>query len=450
MNDNIDEIPEPPQYVNKKSKSSYYSIHDHTTDSNPTSTSTPNPNLSSAPLPPNYIQLQQDQIEKYKKYLLSTIGMTYHYQGLPAVVVDCGSTSIKYGYAGEDIPHILPFTLKTYKDLNMEIKDIDKYRPITRGFINDFSIIGNFIEHIMFDELQLPDVGDNPLLIVGDNVHKSKLYRQKITEICFEQFSVPAFYLCLKEVCSLYASGRTTGHIINFGEEYINFLNIYEGYALPNNFHQSLFGGKQITSYLMKLLKEKISNLNKINDLGVSEDNNSKNGKLMFDYMNEMKEKLAYVTMDFEKEKKEFEKGGKLIEYNLPDGNVLKVGRELFECTELLFNPAANYLKKEMSIADNSVRVIKLSEIDVRESVGRDIVLSGGGSMFTGLKERLEMEIKKKNPYYQTKVNASPERKYYSWLGGSILGSLSTFQSMWISKEEYMESGKSIVDRKCF
>ena len=48
------------------------------------------------------------------------------------------------------------------------------------------------------------------------------------------------------------------------------------------------------------------------------------------------------------------------------------------------------------------------------------------------------------------KIVAPPERKYSVWIGGSILASLSTFQQMWISKQEYDESGPQIVHRKCF
>lgn len=47
-------------------------------------------------------------------------------------------------------------------------------------------------------------------------------------------------------------------------------------------------------------------------------------------------------------------------------------------------------------------------------------------------------------------IIAPPERKYSVWIGGSILASLSTFQQMWISKQEYDEAGPSIVHRKCF
>jgi len=71
--------------------------------------------------------------------------------------------------------------------------------------------------------------------------------------------------------------------------------------------------------------------------------------------------------------------------------------------------------------------------------------------MFPGLADRLHKEIIGLAPSgMKVKTIAPPERKYSIWIGGSILASLSTFQQMWISKQEYDESGPSIVHRKCF
>jgi actin beta/gamma 1 len=50
----------------------------------------------------------------------------------------------------------------------------------------------------------------------------------------------------------------------------------------------------------------------------------------------------------------------------------------------------------------------------------------------------------------EIKVIASPERNFGVWIEGSILSSISTFESMWISKTEYEESGATIAHRKCF
>lgn len=70
--------------------------------------------------------------------------------------------------------------------------------------------------------------------------------------------------------------------------------------------------------------------------------------------------------------------------------------------------------------------------------------------MFEGIGERLQKEIESRAPkQVSVKVIASPDRKYAVWRGGSTLTSLSTFASMWITKEDYDEHGAAIVHRKC-
>ena len=71
--------------------------------------------------------------------------------------------------------------------------------------------------------------------------------------------------------------------------------------------------------------------------------------------------------------------------------------------------------------------------------------------MFPGIADRMQKEMYTvADPAVRIKVVASPERKYSVWIGGSILASLSSFQEMWVSKQEYDECGPSIVHRKCF
>ena len=90
-------------------------------------------------------------------------------------------------------------------------------------------------------------------------------------------------------------------------------------------------------------------------------------------------------------------------------------------------------------------------DVDIRKDLYGNIVLSGGTTMFDGIDARMEKEIKALAPAsMKIKIVAPPERKYSVWIGGSILASLSTFQQMWISKQEYDESGPQIVHRKCF
>lgn len=94
---------------------------------------------------------------------------------------------------------------------------------------------------------------------------------------------------------------------------------------------------------------------------------------------------------------------------------------------------------------------IMLSDVDIRRSLYENIVLSGGTTMYPGLSERLGKELVKMVPAaMKVKVVSAEERKYSVWIGGSILSSLSTFQSSWVTKKEYEETGPQIVHRKCF
>lgn len=89
---------------------------------------------------------------------------------------------------------------------------------------------------------------------------------------------------------------------------------------------------------------------------------------------------------------------------------------------------------------------------DIRNEMYANIVLSGGSTMFKGIAERVQKEITGlagASPTRKVKIIAPPEPKYSAWIGGSILASLSDFQSMWISKQEYDEEGPAVVNRKC-
>jgi actin-related protein len=136
--------------------------------------------------------------------------------------------------------------------------------------------------------------------------------------------------------------------------------------------------------------------------------------------------------------------------YELPDGNVITVGNERFRTPEVLFQPS--FIGKEASgIHDCIFQTIMKCDHDVKADLYANIVLSGGTTMYQGIGERMTKELTALAPStMKIKVVAPPERKYSVWIGGSILSSLSTFQQMWISKNEYDESGPSIVHRKCF
>jgi len=165
----------------------------------------------------------------------------------------------------------------------------------------------------------------------------------------------------------------------------------------------------------------------------------------------DFKEKLCYVALDYEKEMS-ISKTSKSLErtHKLPSGEEITLGNERFRCPEALFQPSLLGMESS-GIHETTYNSIMKCDVDIRKDLYSNIILSGGTTMFEGIATRMHKEITAlAPPAIKTKIVAPSERKYSVWIGGSILASLSTFQQIWISKQEYEESGPLIVHRKCF
>ena len=455
---------------------------------------------------------------------------------LTALVIVNGTGTCKAGFAGDDAPRAVFPTIvgrpRRPRDKGAMVGMAEKECyvgdeaqskrgkmwmkfPIDQGMVTNWDDMEAIWHHTFYNELRVAPE-EHPILM-SETLLNPKSNRERMTQVCFETFNAPAFYIENTATLALYASGRTTGVVLQIGEATVWQVPIYEGHVLTSSLGDMRrfdldhnFPGRHLTDDLMRLLTERGYSFTTIAEREIVRD---------------IKEKFCYVAPDFEAEMQKAAASPELVEktyeYELPGPDkqkrVITIGNERFRCPEVLYQPdLMGESSARFSICGYVHWGIMLCDADLHTELFSNIVLAGGSTMFPGMAQRLQAGIQAiassgtdrfgpssaKVKVFHAEEDRSaavecrhawavgyalvaagraeycgpsglaplvqadflpavvfesvlrlaystPIKKHASWVGGSILASLSTFQDSWITKEEYEEAGPSIVHRKC-
>lgn len=357
------------------------------------------------------------------------------------LVIDVGSGTTFAGFSDDNKPRLAFPTLVSKgpngylvgNQIQNQTDLLTVNNPAKHGIVTNWEGWEQVVRYA-FEQLDV-DPKQHPVLLTEMPLNP-KANREKMVKILFEKFQVPAVYLAINAVLSLYATGRTTGIVFQSGGGVSHTVPIYEGYALPHAIIRLDLAGRDLTDYLMKLLQQKGYTFATETHRDIVED---------------IKDKLCYVALDFEQAMVTAASNSSLEKsYTLPNGKIITLENERFRCPEVLFQPA--FIGMESAgIHETTYNSIMKCDVDIRKDLYANTVISGETTLFRGMAKRMQKEISAlAPPTMRIKIIAPVERKYLSFLGGSILTSLSTFQKMWISKSEFEAEGASIVHRKCF
>jgi centractin len=372
--------------------------------------------------------------------------------GNQPIVIDNGTAVLKAGFAGSDKPkaffrscvgrikhtRVMPGgALDGAEDCFIGAK-AEEHRgalklsyPIENGIVNNWSDMEKIWQYVYHKD-NLNVASEEHAVLLTEAPLNPISNREKAAEIFFEGLNAPALFCSLQAVLSLYASGRTTGCVLDSGDGVTHVIPVYEGFALPHAIQRMDIAGRHVTNHLQLLLRRSGHKFQTSSEMEV---------------VRQIKETCCVVA--FNPTEQESQVQAK-YPYTLPDGTVLDVGSEAFRAPEILFKP---YLvgSEELGVHDLLVKSVMKSDIDMRRILFSQMVLAGGSTMFPGYGDRLLNEIRK-HPLspkdMKIRIAAPPERLFSTWIGGSILASLSTFKSMWITKANYLEHGSRLLTNK--
>ena len=361
------------------------------------------------------------------------------------VVLDIGQFSSKIGFAGEDSPSHVFFSIvgkPKYQNLTDqsgikgeeelyvgdEIQSLGLFKissPLDNGSIVDWTHFSKIIDYVFYS-LRVDPTLVNVLYAIHPSFPKDDL--KKLFELFLEHYQCMSFYPVFDSQLTLYSGGFQTGLIIEIGDSCTRIVPIYKGYKINHAVQILQMGGRVLTKHMEKIL----------GSIGFTVDSSIRR-----ELVRVIKEKASFISLDYNEDLKRAEQYKK--QFSLPDGSTITLDKERFMLPEIMFNPSLIGLEEDpLPVA--IMNTIEECDIEVRPELLNNIFLSGGSSMFPNLKSRiykeLEIELARKKKRDQViKIIASRERTFSVWIGGSILCSIPEFSKNWVTRAKYYSEG---------
>ncbi|KAI8903357.1 actin family [Gorgonomyces haynaldii] len=388
------------------------------------------------------------------------------------------------GYAGNNDPaYIIPTSIATQPPIKQQkkgIDDLDYYigdeaiqnsktyqlqYPVRHGQVENWDLMEKFHQACIFQYLRC-EPEDHTFLLTEPPLNAPE-NREYTAEIFFESFGVKGLYIGVQAVLALAASWTSgkgeqtlTGTVIDSGDGVTHVIPVAEGYVIGSSIKHIPIAGRDITYFVQQLLRERENSIPPEESLEVAK---------------RIKETYSYVCPDIVKEFRKYEQeGDKWIKRVDFVNSITKkpysvdVGFERFLGPEVFFNPefvSGDFLTPLPDVVD---QVIQSCPIDTRRGLYKNIVLSGGSTMFKDFSKRLQRDIKRmvdarvkmsevisqanlkteeqiKARAIDVNVISHKKQRYAVWFGGSLLADTPDFYSYCHTKQQYEEYGPSIA-----
>ncbi len=369
---------------------------------------------------------------------------------VPTVVMDIGSQNLRLGMSGElkpiysmisavgRIKYRTAFSHTNYpfiKDYYCG-DELQEYRAVSaikytmeRGTVTNWDDVEKLMHYSFYYYARVAP--EENMLLTTKPLLCSKTDQEKMTQIAFETFSVPAFHMATPSELAFSYLQHKTGIILDVGHGLTTTYTKVDGECVFDGIKRQNFGGEDVTTALHVQCAQRGYQF---------ETSEAK------EILREIKEKLSAVAYDFDQMMAECSRSANEEKaYQLPDGQVVTIDEQRFRCTEVLFQPELLH-KEHLSVVDLVKESINKCSANARNDLYENIILMGGCSQTTGFKERMEKELQADLTNANVKVTLAPEN--CAWTGGAIYSSLSTFSKIVTSKEEYDECGPPIIHRK--